>query len=119
MEHNTQSVKIETPTDINLEVKKIIINKTERNQLRERPKTPKKSKIANDSPAQNPVSKFSAVQSLPRSKDDYSDFSVVRAKGQKRNSQKLASSVVKLLSENNEDTINKPIGFRPSWKCDT
>ncbi|XP_043271120.1 uncharacterized protein [Venturia canescens] len=127
MEHNTESIKIETPSDINTEVKKILVaaRKKERINTGERPKTPKKIKIStstyhavNESQVQNPLTKFSAIQPSSRGKIDFLEISnSTMSKGENRSS--LEKPLVKLLTEKKMENLSQPIGFRPSWKCES
>lgn len=125
MDHNTKNVRIETPTDINEEVKSVLTtarkNQSQQQQS-DRPRTPKKLRIsttlstgAKDFQAQNNANlKFLVSQSC----DIVNPSSVTTSERQDR-SRTPAYPEVQLLNNPKPAVDAKPIGFRPNWKCET
>lgn len=123
-DYNMVSVRVETPASINDEVKKVLSLK----QPEKKPiKSQKKRKFStttfngvlnlNVSNPQNPPLKFTGLPSLTETnvnpsaetffEDKWDDVARIRP---------VATPVVQLLSEQ-RPIEDKPIGFRPSWKC--
>lgn len=118
MDHNTKSVKIETPADINEEVKNILAAaRRKQPQQSDRPRTPKKLRISTNMSAkdsQSPIARFLTSQPY-----DLSELSsVTMPEGQER-PRTTAYPEVQLLNNARPVTDAKPIGFRPLWKCET
>jgi len=124
MNYNMKSVQIETPADINEEVKDIFMmaKKRQLQQQSDRPRTPKKlqtlmntSTRAKDSQPYNSItsSKFLTSQSYD------TDFSNVMTLEKQERPHTLVYPEVQLLNDPKPATDAKPIGFRPSWKCET
>ncbi|RLU26139.1 hypothetical protein DMN91_002305, partial [Ooceraea biroi] len=121
--HNMKSVQIETPVDINEEVKNILmaIRKKQPQQL-DRPQTPRKLLISTttsagikDSQLQNPIAspKLFTLQSC-----DFIDFSNVVTYKKQEKPRTPVHPEVQLLNDSRPAADTKPIGFRPSWKCE-
>lgn len=116
-----KSVRIETPADINEEVKCILaaIRKRQSQQQSDCPRTPRKLQIttnasagARDSQPHNSVanSKFLTSQSYDT---DLLNVTIL---------EKPRTPIypeVQLLNDSRPATDVKPIGFRPFWKCET
>lgn len=124
MDHNTKSVRIETPADINEEVKNILTamrKKQPQQQQFDRPRTPRKLRISTNTSMvvkepHNPVagSKFLISQSY-----DIADLSNVTMSEKQERPRTPAYPEVQLLNDpRSAETHAKPIGFRPSWKCE-
>ncbi|KAL6448287.1 hypothetical protein ACFW04_000331 [Cataglyphis niger] len=123
MDHNTKNVRIETPADINEEVKNILMatrkkQSQQQQQQSDRPRTPRKLRISTNTSIgnkepHNPIagSKFLVSQSY-----NIADLSNVTTSERPRTP---AYPEVQLLNDpRNPETYTKPIGFRPSWKCE-
>lgn len=123
MDHNTKNVRIETPADINEEVKNILMatrkkQSQQQQQQSDRPRTPRKLRISTNTSIgnkepHNPIagSKFLVSQSY-----NIADLSNVTTSERPRTP---AYPEVQLLNDQrNPETYTKPIGFRPSWKCE-
>lgn len=130
MNHNTKSVRIETPADINEEVKCILTAARKRHlqqqqqqqQQSDRPRTPRKLRIltntstgAKDFQPHNSIatSKFLTSQSYD------TDLSTVTTPERQERPHTPAYPEVQLLNDPRPVSDAKPIGFRPSWKCET
>jgi len=116
-----KNVLIETPIDINEEVKNILMaTKKKQSQHSDRPRTPKKLRISTttsagkDSQLQNSIAnpKFVALQSYGL------DLSNVTTYEKQEKPRALVQPEVQLLNESRPVTDAKAIGFRPSWKCE-
>jgi len=120
-----KSVQIETPADINEEVKDTFMMAKKRQlqqQQSDRPRTPKKLQTsmntftrAKDSQPHNSItsSKFLTSQSYD------TDFSNVKTLERQERLHTLVYPEVQLLNDSKPATDAKLIGFRPSWKCET
>jgi hypothetical protein len=115
-----KNVLIETPIDINEEVKNILMaTKKKQSQHSDRPRTPKKLRISTtisvgkDSQLQNSIAnpKFVALQSCGL---DLSNVTMY----EKQEKPRLVQPEVQLLNESRPVADAKAIGFRPSWKCE-
>lgn len=124
MDHNTKSVRIETPTDINEEVKSILTAERKNHPQQEqsnRPRTPKKLRIsttipteAKNSQAQNYASsKFHTSQSC-----DIANLSNVATSERQDRPRTPIYPEVQLLNDPKSAANAKSIGFRPTWKCE-
>lgn len=123
MDHNTKSVRIETPVDINEEVRSILTAAARRKQplsQSEHPRTPKKLRIsttsaaARDSPQpQSTIAKFITSQSY-----DLCDLPRVTTPERQERPRTPVYPEVQLLNNTRPAANAKPIGFRPSWKCE-
>ncbi|KMQ96850.1 t-cell immunomodulatory protein [Lasius niger] len=129
MDHNTKSVRIETPVDINEEVKSILTatrkkqpqQQQQQQQQSDRPRTPRKLRISTNTSMgvkepHNPVagSKFLTSQSY-----DIADLSNITTSERQERPRTPAYPEVQLLNDPRPaETYAKPIGFRPSWKCE-
>ncbi|XP_029676600.1 uncharacterized protein LOC115243607 [Formica exsecta] len=128
MDHNTKNVRIETPADINEEVKSILMttrkkqSQQQQQQQSDRPRTQKKLRISTNTSIglkepHNPIagSKFLASQSY-----DITDLSNVTTSEKQERPRTPAYPEVQLLNDPRPvETYAKPIGFRPPWKCET
>ncbi|XP_011858387.1 PREDICTED: uncharacterized protein LOC105555946 [Vollenhovia emeryi] len=125
MNHNTKSVLIETPANINEEVKCILAAARKRQpqsqQQSDRPQTPRKLRISTnavtgvkDSQPYNSIvnSRFLTSQSYD------TDLSNVTTLERQERPRTPAYPEVQLLNDPKPATDTKPIGFRPSWKCE-
>lgn len=125
MNHNMKSVWIETPVDINEEVKSILVaarkKQSPSQQQSDRPRTPKKLRIstnasaeAKDSQPHNSVasSRFLTSQSYD------TDFLNVTTLERQERPRTPAYPEVQLLNDPRPASDAKSIGFRPSWKCE-
>lgn len=120
MDHNTKSVRIETPADINEEVRSVLMAmKKEQSQQPDRPRTPRKLRISTtsagtkDSTLQNPVARFLTSQSY-----DLSDLANVMTSERQERPRTPIYPEVQLLNDARPAADTKAIGFRPSWKCE-
>ncbi|XP_012059419.1 PREDICTED: uncharacterized protein LOC105622612 [Atta cephalotes] len=124
MNHNMKSVRIETPIDINEEVKCILMaakkNQSQQQQQSDHPRTPTKLRTSTNTStgAKDPQphnfitsSKFLTSQSYD------TDISNVTFEKQERRAP--AYPEVQLLNDPRPAVDIKAIGFRPSWKCET
>lgn len=126
MDHNTKNARIETPTDINEEVKNILAamrkKQSQQQQQSDRPRTPRKLRISTNTSiglkeALNPIagSKFLISQSC-----DIADLSnITMSEKQERPRTPIYPEVQLLNDSRPKETYIKPIGFRPSWKYET
>lgn len=128
MDHNTKNVRIETPADINEEVKNILAamrkkqSQQQQQQQSDCPRTPRKLRISMNTSIglkephnPNAGSKFLTPQSY-----DIADFSnVTMSEKQERPRTPIYPEVQLLNDPKPTETYTKPIGFRPSWKCKT
>ncbi|XP_018406923.1 PREDICTED: uncharacterized protein LOC108783005 [Cyphomyrmex costatus] len=123
MNHNMKSVQIETPVDINEEVKCILTavkkKQTQQQEQSDHPRTPTKLRTSintstgvKDSQPHNFItsSKFLTSQSYD------TDISNVMFERQERRTS--ACPEVQLLNDPRPAINVKTIGFRPSWKCE-
>lgn len=122
MEHNMKSVRIETPVDINEEVRGILTAATTARKKQpsqsEHPRTPKKLRILTATSAatrdppqpQSTIAKFITSQSY-----DLCDLSHATTPERPRTP---VYPEVQLLNDARPAVDVKPIGFRPSWKCE-
>jgi len=115
-----KSVLIETPGDINEEVKNILMaTRKKQSQHSDRPRTPKKLRISTaasmgkDSQLQNSIAnpKLVALHSCGL------DFSNAMYEKQEK-PRTFIQPEVQLLNESRPVADAKTIGFRPSWKCE-
>ncbi|XP_067211666.1 uncharacterized protein [Linepithema humile] len=122
MDHNTKSVRIETPTDINEEVKSILTTaRKNQSQQQQSDRIPKKLRIsttistgAKDFQAQNHASpKCLAPQSC-----DIINLSNVTTSERQDKPRTSIYPEVQLLNDPRPAADAKPIGFRPTWKCE-
>ncbi|XP_012282311.1 uncharacterized protein LOC105700739 [Orussus abietinus] len=107
MDLNTENAELQTPSDINEEVKRALSGK----KPEARPRTPKKPKISSASSlgGQSPVMPQAAIGSGV-ARDVISENAA-------RPRTPLVPEV-KLLNDRRPRSAAKPIGFRPSWKCE-
>lgn len=118
MDHNTKSVWIETPANINDEVKNILM--AVRKKQPDRPQTPKKLRMnITSTGTKDSLPRNSTVKSLTLQSYDLSDVpnSVTTSEKEDRPNTPIYPEV-QLLNDSRPVTDAKPIGFRPSWKCD-
>lgn len=126
MNYNAKSVRIETPADINEEVKCILMARKRSQQQQQlqqqsdRPRTPRRlrantSTEVKDSQPHNSIvsSKFLTLQSHDT---DLSNMTMLEKQERPRTP---AYPEVQLLNDSRPVIDAKPIGFRPSWKCET
>ncbi|XP_025263590.1 uncharacterized protein LOC105248053 isoform X2 [Camponotus floridanus] len=125
MNHNTKNARIETPADINEEVKNILAatrKKQSQQQQSDHSRTSRKLRISTNTSIglkepHNPItsSKFLTSQSY-----DITDLSnVTMSEKQERPRTPIYPEVQLLNDSRPTETYTKPIGFRPSWKCET
>ncbi|XP_071652628.1 uncharacterized protein [Temnothorax longispinosus] len=127
MNHNTKSVQIETPPDINEEVKCILAAVRKRQsqpqqQQSDRPRTPRKLRISTNASAavKDPQPHNSIANSRFLTSQSYdTDLSNVTTLERQERPRTPAYPEVQLLNDLRPATDAKPIGFRPSWKCET
>ncbi|EFN80781.1 hypothetical protein EAI_06311 [Harpegnathos saltator] len=122
MDHNTKSVRVETPVDINEEVRSILTAAgAKQAPPSEHPRAPKKLRISTATsvatrdppPSQNTIAKFIASQSY-----DLCDLSYVTTLERQERPRTPVYPEVQLLNDSRATANAKPIGFRPSWKCE-
>ncbi|XP_014480642.1 PREDICTED: uncharacterized protein LOC106747543 [Dinoponera quadriceps] len=122
MGHNTKSVRIETPVDINEEVRNILTAaRRKQSSQSEHPRTPKKLRISTATsgttrdppPLQSTIAEFIASQSY-----DLCDLSHVTTSERQERPRTPVYPEVQLLNNARPAADAKPIGFRPSWKCE-
>lgn len=120
-----KSVRIETPADINEEVKCILAATRKRQsqpqQQSDRPRTPRNVRISATAPAgmkdshlQNSVASSRFLMS-PSYDTDLSNVTTLERQERPRTP---AYPEVQLLNDPRPARDIKPIGFRPSWKCE-
>lgn len=123
MEHNTKNARIETPTDINEEVKNILAatrKKQSQQQQSDHPRTPRKLRISTNTSIglkepHNPI----AGSKFLTSYDIVNLSNVTMSEKQERPRTPIYPEVQLLNDSRPTETYTKPIGFRPSWKCET
>lgn len=123
MDHNTKSVRIETPVDINEEVRSILTAARKKQPPQsEHPRTPKKLRISTATSAatrdssplpQNTIAKFITSQSY-----DLCDLPRVTTPERQERPRTPVYPEVQLLNNARPAADVKPIGFRPTWKCE-
>lgn len=124
MNHNTKSVRIETPADINEEVKYILTAKKrqlqQQQQQLDRPRTPRKLRMLTNTGAKDfqPHNSIANSKFLMSQLYDTDLLNVITPEKQER-LRTLAYPEVQLLNDPRPVVDAKPIGFRPSWKCET
>ncbi|XP_029171837.1 uncharacterized protein LOC114941116 isoform X2 [Nylanderia fulva] len=122
MDHNTKSVRIETPADINEEVKNILTamrKKQPQQQLSDRPRTPKKLRIStNTSMGMKEPHPVAGSKLLMSQSYNITDLSNVTTERQERPRTPAYPEVQLLNDPRSAETHEKLIGFRPSWKCE-
>jgi len=118
-----KSVWIETPVDINEEVKSILVAARKRQslsqQMSDRPRTPRKLRISTNASAEAKDSQphnFIANSRFFASQSYDTDLSNVTTLERPRTP---AYPEVQLLNDPRPPSDAKSIGFRESWKCET
>ncbi|XP_008205144.1 uncharacterized protein LOC103315909 [Nasonia vitripennis] len=120
LSHNMENATVETPSDINEEVRRILTSlkrhkssaaseHNQRPQSHQR-RTTRMSRSHVTSPV-DPVQQLPAVAPNPVSK-----FTAVRPSRHRSRSPGLVPEVM-LLDEQRRSPADKPIGFRPAWMC--
>lgn len=124
MDHNTKNVRIETPADINEEVKSILMatrkkQSQQQQQQSDRPRTPRKLRISTNTSIGNkePHNPIASSKFLMSQSYNIADLSNVTTSERPRTP---AYPEVQLLNDPRirPEIYVKPIGFRPSWKCE-
>ncbi|XP_011162398.1 uncharacterized protein LOC105197630 [Solenopsis invicta] len=125
MNYNTKSVRIETPSDINEEVKCILATTKKRQsqqQQLDRPRTPRKLRISTNISTgvkeSQPYNSF-VNSKFPTSQSYDTDVSNVTTPEKHERLRTPAYPEVQLLNDLRPAADAKQIGFRPSWKCET
>lgn len=126
MNHNMKSVRIETPADINEEVKCILAAARKRQlqpqQQSDRPRTPRKLRISTNASAgtkdSQPYNFVTSSRFLTLQSHD-TDLSNVTILERQERPRTPTHPEVQLLNDPRPAIDAKPIGFRPSWKCET
>ncbi|XP_072745402.1 uncharacterized protein [Anoplolepis gracilipes] len=123
MDHNTKNVRIETPADINEEVKSILVairKKQPQQQQPNRPRTPRKLRISTNTTTglKEPHNLVASSKFLTSQSYDIADLSNVMSERQERPRTPAYPEVQLLNDPRPAETCVKPIGFRPSWKSE-
>lgn len=121
-----KSVRIETPADINEEVRCILAAAKKRQlqsqQQLDRPRTPRKLRISTNASAGakdfQPYNSIASSKFLTSQSHD-TDLSNVTILERQERPRTPAYPEVQLLNDPRPVIDAKPIGFRPSWKCET
>lgn len=128
MDHNTKNVRIETPADINEEVKNILAamrkkqsqQQQQQQQQSDCPRTPRKLRISMNTSIGLKEAHNSIAGSKFLTSYDIADLSNVTMSEKQERPRTPIYPEVKLLNDPRPiETYTKPIGFRPSWKCET
>ncbi|XP_011635647.1 uncharacterized protein LOC105426221 isoform X1 [Pogonomyrmex barbatus] len=126
MNHNMKSVRIETPTDINEEVKNLLMTarkgqSQQQPQLSDPPRTPKKLRISTNasigSKDSQPHNFITNSRFLKSQSYEIANLSNVTMPERQERPRTPAYPEVQLLNDPRPATDEKAIGFRPSWKC--
>jgi len=121
-----KNVQIETPADINEEVKDTFMMAKKRQlqqQQSDRPRTPKKLQTSMNTFTRTkdsqPHNSITSSKFLTKSQSYDTDFSNVMILEKQERPHTFIYPEVQLLNDSKPATDAKLIGFRPSWKCET
>ncbi|XP_058794580.1 uncharacterized protein LOC131666178 [Phymastichus coffea] len=107
LDYNMENATVETPPDINEEVRRILSGC--------KPQSQRSSPIEHQQPSQRPRS-----ARISSSKSPVESSLSLYSKGNRRNqSPVIVPEVTLLVEQRHSPVIDKPIGFRPPWMCPT
>lgn len=122
MHHNTKNVRIETPADINEEVKNVLtaIRKKQPQQQLDRLRTPRKLRISTvaSTGGKNFQAQNANFKHLTSRSHDTANLSNVTMSERQERPRTSIYPEVQLLNDARFANGAKPIGFRPSWQCE-
>ena len=123
MNHNMKSVRIETPIDINEEVKCILTaakkNQSQQQQQSDHPRILTKLRTStNISTGAKDLQPHNFITSLKFLTSQSYDTDISNVTFERQERRAPAYPEVQLLNDP-RPVDTKPIGFRPSWKCET